>query len=156
MTQSPPATPAPVPPGNLPTPPTPPMPAPTEAEPERVLKTFRESKVRLGFWWRTILSLSIWYWTVYRHNKIDLTNRRVIQQRGNWISQNETSVMLSNITDVTLNRSFFGKLFNFGDVMISSAGSAGSEISASGLAGAELLRTAVFDLRDGRMDETSF
>ena len=60
---------------------------------------------------------------------------------------------LTNVTDVTLNRSFFGRIFNFGDIQISSAGSAGSEISAVGLAGAEELRSAVFDLRDGRQDE---
>ena len=132
---------------------TPVPPAPLTSEPERQLKTYRESKARFGFWWRAVLSLSLWYWTVYRHNKIDLTTRRVMQQRGNWISQNETSVLLTNVTDVTLNRSFFGRIFNFGDIQISSAGSAGSEISAVGLAGAEELRSAVYDLRDGRQDE---
>ena len=138
-------------------PPAPPAPAPIPEQPaitpERHLKTYRESKVRFGFWWRAIISLSIWYWTVYRHNKIDLTTRRVVQQRGTWTSQNETSVLLTNVTDVTLNRSFLGRIFNYGDIQISSAGSAGSEISAIGLTGAEELRSAVFDLRDGRQDE---
>jgi len=130
-------------------------PPPQQPEAERHLKTYRECKVRFGFWWRTIVSLSIWYWTVYRHNKIDLTTRRVVQQRGTWTSQNETSVLLSNVTDVTLNRSFLGRIFNYGDIQISSAGSAGSEISAFGLTGAEELRSAVFDLRDGRQDEVT-
>lgn len=137
-------------------PPVPPpqaAPAQAQAEPERHLKTYRESKARFGFWWRTVLSLSIWYWTVYRHNKVDLTTRRVVQSRGSWITQNETSVLLTNITDVTLNRSFLGKILNYGDLLISSAGSAGSEINAVGLAGAEHLRSAVFDLRDGTVDE---
>lgn len=123
-------------------------------EPERHLKTFRESKTRFGFWWRTLLSLSIWYWTVYRHNKIDLTTRRVVQQRGTWTSQNETSVLLVNVTDVTLNRSFLGRIGNYGDIMISSAGSSGAEINAIGLSGADELRSAIFDLRDGVLDET--
>ncbi|MFN8378329.1 MAG: PH domain-containing protein [Anaerolineae bacterium] len=140
-----------------PVPPTPPVsPAPQTqptVEPERHLKTYRESKGRFGFWWRTVLSLSLWYWTVYRHNKIDLTTRRVVQQRGNWISQNETSVLLSNVTDVTLNRSFLGKIFNYADIQINSAGSSGTEVSAVGLSGAEELRSAVFDLRDGKNDE---
>ena len=150
MSQQP--APVPAPPPEAPA--TPPAPAPQPSiEPERQLKTYRESKARFGFWWRAVLSLSLWYWTVYRHNKIDLTTRRVMQQRGNWISQNETSVLLTNVTDVTLNRSFFGRIFNYGDIQISSAGSAGSEISAVGLAGAEELRSAVFDLRDGRQDE---
>jgi membrane protein YdbS with pleckstrin-like domain len=127
--------------------------APTQ-EPERHLKSFRESKARFGFWWRAILTLSIWYWTVYRHNKIDLTTRRVVQQRGNWLSQNETSVLIGNVTDVTLNRSFMGKLSNYGDISISSAGSSGAEINATGLAGADELRSAIFDLRDGKLDET--
>ncbi len=128
--------------------------APSPQEPERTLKSFRESKARFGFWWRAILTLSIWYWTVYRHNKIDLTTRRVVQQRGNWVSQNETSILLTNVTDVTLNRSFLGKLLNHGDIMISSAGSSGAEISARGLADADELRSAIFDLRDGKLDET--
>ena len=80
----------------------------------------------------------------------------MIQQRGNWLTSNETSVLLSNITDVTLNRSFLGRLGNYGDLLISSAGSSGSEISVIGLAGAEQLRTAVFDLRDGKLDELKF
>lgn len=134
-----------------PTSPAPPVQPPADVE--RPLKTYRESKARFGFWWRAILSLSLWYWTVYRHNKIDLTTRRVVQQRGNWLSQNETSVLLPNVTDVTLNHSFLGKLFNYGDIQISSAGSSGSEISALGLTGAAELRSAVFDLRDGRNDE---
>jgi membrane protein YdbS with pleckstrin-like domain len=121
--------------------------------PERTLKTYRESKARFGFWWRAVLSLSIWYWTVYRHNKIVLTTRRVVQHRGNWVSSNETSVLLTNITDVTLNRSALGRLFNYGDVLIDSAGSSGSEINAIGLSGAENLRSAVFDLRDGNLDD---
>lgn len=122
-------------------------------ESERHLKTFRESKARFGFWWRTIISLSIWYWTVYRHNKIDLTTRRIVQQRGTWTSQNETSVLLINVTDVTLNRSFLGRLGNYGDIMVSSAGSSSTEISAIGLSGADDLRSAIFDLRDGALNE---
>ena len=127
--------------------------APT-SDVEHTVKTFHESKARFGFWWRAVLSLSIWYWTVYRQNKIELTTRRVIQSRGNWVTSNETSVLLTNITDVTLNRSFLGRIFNYGDVLISSAGSSGSEINATGLADAEKLRSAVFDLRDGRLDES--
>lgn len=124
-------------------------------EPERTLRSFTESKRRFGFWWRAVLSLSIWYWTVYRQNRIDLTTRRVVQTRGTWTTQNETSILLANVTDVTLNRSFWGRLNNYGDVMISSAGSSGSEISAIGLADAEKLRAAVFDLRDGKLDEST-
>lgn len=122
--------------------------------PERTLKVFKESKWRPGFWVRAILSLSIWYWTVYIHNRIELTNRRIIQKRGTWLSRNETSILLANITDVTVNQSFLGRVFNYGDIAISSAGSSGAEIAKLGISDAPHLRDLVFDLRDGRLDET--
>jgi uncharacterized membrane protein YdbT with pleckstrin-like domain len=122
--------------------------------PERTLKVFKESKWRPGFWIRTILTLSIWYWTVYIHNRIELTNRRVVQKRGTWLSRNETSILLANITDVSVNQSFLGRIFNYGDISISSAGSSGAEIAKFGISSAPQLRDLVFDLRDGRLDET--
>ena len=69
-------------------------------------------------------------------------------------SDNETSILLANVTDVTLNRSTLGQILNYGDIMVSSAGSSGSEISARALAGADELRSAIFDLRDGKLDES--
>ncbi len=123
-------------------------------QPERVLGKFYTSKWRIGFWLRAILSLSLWYFLSYRHNFIQLTTRRVSQRRGNFLSGNETAMSIENITDVTLNKSLLGGIFGYGDIIIQSPGSSGAEINAVGLANAEQLRNAIFDLRDGRLDET--
>ncbi|HYO87555.1 MAG TPA: PH domain-containing protein [Candidatus Limnocylindrales bacterium] len=123
-------------------------------EAERNLKSFHQSKARIGFWLRAIFTLSLYYWIYHRRNRIDLTTRRVVQHRATIFSDNETSILLSNVTDVTLNRSTLGRMLNYGDIMVSSAGSSGSEISARALAGADNLRAAIFDLRDGRLDES--
>lgn len=122
--------------------------------PERTLGTFRESRWSLGFWLRTIFTLGLYWLLFHRFNEIVLTTRRVSQKRGNFLSQNETSMSIENITDVTVNRSALGAMLGYGDISIQSAGSSGTEISQTRLAGAEKLRDAVFDLRDGRFDET--
>ena len=122
--------------------------------PEKTLGTFRESRWSIGFWLRTIITLGLYWLLFHRFNEIVLTTRRVSQSRGNFLTHNETSMSIENITDVTVNRSALGKLLGYGDISIQSAGSSGTEISQTRLAGAERLRDAVFDLRDGRYDET--
>jgi uncharacterized membrane protein YdbT with pleckstrin-like domain len=127
--------------------------APPRAAEERFVKTFHDSKWRIGFWLKTIFTLSIWYWVVYRHNRIDLTTIKVSQRRGSIFTNNETSLYISDIRDITLNQSFLGRLLNYGDLGISSAGSSGSEISMIGIGGAGELRALLFDLRDGKLDD---
>ncbi|MBE2183344.1 MAG: PH domain-containing protein [Anaerolineae bacterium] len=136
-----------------PTPIKPPQPVHTLPPSEITLRTFRESKWRFMFWIKVIVSLSIWYWTVYRHNSITLTTEKVIQRRGSWISNNETAIYIRDIRDVTTNSSIFGKIFGYGDIILSSSGGVGAEIKAIGLAGADIARKFVFDLRDGRLDD---
>ena len=122
--------------------------------PEKVIGTFRESRWSIGFWLRTIFTLGLYWLLFHRFNEITLTTRRVTQQRGNILSQNETSMSIENITDVTVNRSAIGSMLGYGDISIQSAGSSSTEIAQTRLAGAAKLRDAVFDLRDGRFDET--
>ena len=142
------------PPPSTPTPITPPQPAtPTLPPAERTLRTFRESKWRFMFWVKAIFTLSIWYWSVYRHNYITLTTEKVIQRRGSWVSHNETAIYIRDIRDVTTNSSILGKIFGYGDIILSSSGGMGAEIKAVGLAGADTARQLVFDLRDGRLDD---
>jgi uncharacterized membrane protein YdbT with pleckstrin-like domain len=91
----------------------------------------------------------------HRFNKIILTTRRVTQMRGNIFTQNETTISLQNVTDVTINRSLIGRILGFGDIVIQSAGSASSEINFPGIRDPERLREMIYDLRDGRMDNAS-
>ena len=123
--------------------------------PEKVIGEWHESKANIQFWLKAILTLSLWYWLVFRHNQIRLTTRRVIQQRGSFITTNDTSTSIENITNVDVNMSLLGRIFNYGDINIQTAGSSAAEISATRLQNPDRLRDAIFDLRDGKLDETT-
>jgi hypothetical protein len=120
---------------------------------ERPVRIFRESKWNVQFWLKSMLTLGLWNLLVYRHNSIELTTRRVIQHRGSILTKNDTSMSIANITDITVNQSFLGRVFSYGDITINSAGANSAEISARRYEAAPLLRDFIYDLRDGRLDE---
>ena len=76
------------------------------------------------------------------------------QYRGSVLTTNETAISLENITNVDVNISLLGRMFNYGDIAIQSAGSNAAEIAAVRLTNPDKLRDAIFDLRDGTLDET--
>jgi uncharacterized membrane protein YdbT with pleckstrin-like domain len=121
--------------------------------PEKHIGTWYASKASLKFWLFSILTLSIYYWTVYKHNYIALSTRRVTQHKGNLLTANETAVTIENITDVVVNTSLLGQMFGYGDISIQTSGSTGTEVYFVRLAGASKLRDLIFDVRDGRLDE---
>ncbi len=123
-------------------------------EREKTVGVWHESKANLRFWLLTIVTLSLYYFVVYKHNSIMLTTRRVTQYRGNILTSNETAISLENITNVDVNTSLLGRIFNYGDIAIQSAGSNAAEIAAVRLTNPDKLRDAIFDLRDGTLDET--
>lgn len=123
--------------------------------PEKVIGEWHESKANIQFWLKTILTLSLWYWLFFRHNQIRLTTRRIIQQRGSFITTNDTSASIENVTNVDVNISLLGRIFNYGDINIQTAGSNAAEIAARRLQHPDKLRDAIFDLRDGKLDETT-
>lgn len=125
---------------------------PLPQEPEREVETFQATRISLGFWIPVILTLGIYYVLWHRYNKIILTTRRITQMRGSIFTQNETTISLQNVTDVTINRSFIGRLLGFGDIVVQSAGSGASEINFPGIRDPERLREMIYDLRDGRLD----
>lgn len=126
----------------------------TNMGPEKLVGVWHESKAYLPFWLKTILTLSIYYWLDYRHNEIRLTTRRLTQKRGNLFTTSDTSMSIENITDVDVNMSLLGRIFNYGDISIQTPGSSGAEIRAVRLSNPDKLREAIFDLRDGKLDET--
>ncbi len=132
-----------------------PVNAPLPQEPERLVEEFKATRISLGFWLPVILTFGIYYVLWHRYNKIILTTRRVTQMRGNLFTQNETTISLQNVTDVTINRSLIGKILGFGDIIIQSAGSGASEIDFRGIRDPERLRELIYDLRDGRLDSTN-
>lgn len=121
--------------------------------PERVIGEWHGTRASLGFWLKTIFSLSIWYWTVHNVNVIRLTTRRLTQVRGSIFSRNETSVDLSKISNIVVNKGLIGSMFNYGDFTAETAGTDTAEVYFVGLHDAERLRDTIFDIRDGRLDE---
>ena len=121
---------------------------------EKTVGVWHESKASLRFWLLTIVTLSLYYWLNYKHNYIVLTTRRLTQHRGSVMTSNQESMSLENITDVDVNMSLLGRMFNYGDITVQTAGSSGAEISFTRLSNPDKLRDAIFDLRDGKLDET--
>ncbi len=121
--------------------------------PEKVVGVWRRSRWSWSFWWRTIVTLSLYYWLLWRKNQITVTTRRITQRHGNILGGTETTLDLEKITDITINESFLGAIFNYGNVRVQSAGSSAAEISFDMLGRAKKLREVIFDLRDGKWDE---
>lgn len=115
--------------------------------PETTIGVWRGSKANLQFWLQTILTLSLYYWLVYQYNDITLTTDRLTQRRGNMFTSNQATLTLDSITDISVNKSFLGGVFNYGDMFIMTAGSRQSEIRAWRLANPDGLRDAIFRLR---------
>ncbi len=123
-------------------------------EREKQIGVWHESKANPRFWLLSIITLSLYYWLFFKHNRIVLSTRRVTQYRGSVLTTNETSISLENITNVDVNISLLGRMLNYGDIAIQSAGSNSAEIAAVRLTNPDKLRDAIFDLRDGTLDET--
>lgn len=130
------------------------QPAPKTDDFDLELGIWRASRARPAFWLRAIVSLGLWVLFVWRQNYIRVTPQTVTQRRGNLLSGNETTIQVTSVTDITLNQSALGSLFNYGDVTIQSAGSGEKEIMFNGLADPRRLRSMLIDLRDGRLDRT--
>jgi uncharacterized membrane protein YdbT with pleckstrin-like domain len=117
---------------------------------ERTLLVAREAK---GNWiWRMPLTLGLYYlWWKAHH--IEVTTRRLILRQGVF-SRQERSVALDQILDVVVTKGFLGRLFNFGDISIQTAGSTGTEFHFEHVANPLDLRDTIYQaqeaLRQGR------
>ena len=116
---------------------------------EKLVGVWRRSRWTWGFWWRTIVTLSLYVWLLWRRNQITVTTLRITQRRGNILGGDETSLSIENITDISVNTPPLGALFNFGHITVQSAGSSQAEISFQGLGRVRELRDVLFDLQDG-------
>jgi hypothetical protein len=68
----------------------------------------------------------LWVALTFRSNEYVLTNRRVMQV-GGVINKHSTDSSLEKINDAALTQSFFGRIFNFGDLDVLTASEAGIE-----------------------------
>ena len=68
----------------------------------------------------------VWVALTFRSNEYVLTNRRVMQV-GGVVNKHSTDSSLEKINDAALTQSFFGRIFNFGDLDVLTASEAGIE-----------------------------
>ena len=64
------------------------------------------------------------YYLDWRFNRLYLTNLRLVKERG-IIGQRFMSIFLEQVEDITISYGILGKLFNFGNIKIESAGTYG-------------------------------
>jgi hypothetical protein len=127
--------------------------AETNQAQEQKIGVWRRSMWTWGFWWRTITTLTLYVWLLWRRNQITVTTRRVSQRRGNILGGEETSLSIHNITDISIDTPPLGAIFGYGDIEVQSAGSSEAEIAFKGLGRVKKLREVLFDLKDGVADE---
>ena len=123
--------------------------------PERTIGVWRRSMASPGFWWRSIVTVGMYPLLLWRKNQITLTNRRVTQRIGNVLGGQEISMSVENVTDVSITKTAMGTLLGYSNVRIQSAGSNAVEISFDGLADANKLKDAIFDMKDGVADDAA-
>ena len=123
--------------------------------PEQQIGVWRRSMWTWGFWWRTITTLTLYVWLLWRRNQITVTTRRVSQRRGNLLGGEETALSIQNITDISVDTPPLGAIFGYGDIEVQSAGSTEAEISFRGLGRVKKLREVLFDLKDGVADSAA-
>jgi len=63
----------------------------------------------------------------WRFNRLYLTNYRLVKERG-IIGQRFMSIFLEQVEDITVSYGFWGRIFDFGDIEIESAGTYGQMI----------------------------
>lgn len=80
-----------------------------------------------------------------------LTNWNVYEKTGVW-STNVACVGIANVQNTQLSKDFWGNLFDYGSVVISTAGSSGAEITFDGIPDAKTVRDRIDELRAKRVN----
>src|SRR4051812_41880888 len=67
------------------------------------------------------LLLWLWAWIAYTTTELAITNKRVIAKTG-LVQRRTTEMFLEKIESIQVDQSIFGRLFNFGSILISGTG----------------------------------
>ena len=67
------------------------------------------------------LLLWLWAWIAYTTTELAITNERVIAKTG-LVQRRTTEMFLEKIESIQVDQTIFGRLFNFGSILISGTG----------------------------------
>ncbi len=117
---------------------------------EREIMRVRASGRTLKLWLKMIATLGF-YAIAWRSRCWILTDRRLIRHTG-VITIQERSILLKNIQDVTYSASFLGRMLDYGNLDVDSAGQDGQEAMLDvGRAGE--FRAAIFEAMEHYGDD---
>lgn len=77
--------------------------------------------------WLILLFFSSIFYLDWKHNRLYLTNLRLIQERG-IIGKRRMSISLDNIEDIACDFGITGRVFNYGTLIVESAGKEGKMV----------------------------
>lgn len=117
---------------------------------EQELMRVRESGRTLGFWLKMLVTLGF-YTIPWRSKCWILTDRRLIRHTG-VINIQERSIPLKNIQDVNYGASLLGRLLDYGNLRVESAGQDDVE-EMTNVGRADRFRRAIFDAIEHGPDE---
>lgn len=109
---------------------------------EQELMRVRESGRTLGFWLKMLATLGL-YTIPWRSKCWILTDRRLIRHTG-VINIQERSIPLKNIQDVNYGASLLGRLLDYGNLRVESAGQDDVE-EMTNVGQADRFRQEIFD-----------
>lgn len=117
---------------------------------EQELMRVRESGRTLGFWLKMLVTLGL-YTIPWRSKCWILTDRRLIRHTG-VINIQERSIPLKNIQDVNYGATLLGRLLDYGNLRVESAGQDDVEEMVN-VGHADRFRQAIFDAIEHGPDE---
>lgn len=103
----------------------------------------------LGFLLLAVWGIGLIFWLVafirYKTTELAFTNKRVIAKFG-FISRQTVELNISKVESIQVNQGIFGRLFNFGTLIISGAGNPQAPIP--GISGPMMFRRSFMEFQD--------
>lgn len=96
-----------------------------------------ELDTRMSWWralfdWRSLLTLGLAAYFIRRGTRYTVTEDRVYRRFG-LVSRAENTIAVDDVRDVQLRQSITGRLFGYGTVVVSTAGTGRTEIDFKGV-----------------------
>jgi uncharacterized membrane protein YdbT with pleckstrin-like domain len=102
----------------------------------------RHSKKTLKFWLKAIFTLGIYWLFWHRSDYVALTEKSIVRRWG-VVQRFERTVPLHRVQDVSIRQGILGRLLNYGELRIETAGGSSTEIAMETMDGPAQFRDLV-------------